>query len=158
MARPRNNRIVKVPPLFSEFKPFGVTGRDLAKIYMSLDEYEAVRLADNIGLSHLEASQEMGVSRSTFSRLVESARHKISEFIITGKMLTIDGGNIHFSKNIIKCFDCGHMFNINIDEHIDKCPECNSSNLINIAGNYGHGRCCVENGHGRKHRRGRNNI
>ncbi len=146
MARPRNNRIVKVPPLFNEFKPVGVTGRDLTKINISLDEYEAVRLADNLSLSHLEASQEMGVSRSTFSRLVESARKKISEFIITGKMLVIEGGNIHFTNNIIKCFDCGHMFNIRIDEHFKECPECNSNNLINIAGNYGHGRCCVEEG------------
>lgn len=158
MARPRNNRIVKIPPIFNEFKPVGVVGRDLTKIYISLDEYEAVRLADKLGMSHLEASEEMNISRSTFSRLIESARNKIAEFIITGKMLTIEGGNIHFTKNIIKCFDCGHMFNINIDEHIEKCPECNSKNLINIAGNYGHGRCCVENGQGRRHRKGRNRF
>ena len=155
MARPRNNRIVKVPPLFNEFKPVGVTGRELTKINISIDEYEAVRLADNIGLSHLAASQEMGVSRSTFSRLIESARKNISEFIIQGKMLVIEGGNVHFTKNIIKCFDCGYMFNIDMSEHFDACPECNSNNLINIAGNYGHGKCCVEdNEQGRGRKRG----
>ena len=154
MARPQNNRIVNNPPLFSEFKPVGVAGRDLNKIYISLDEYEAVRLADNKGLSHLNASKEMNVSRSTFSRLIESARKKISEFIITGKILIIEGGNVHFTHNIIKCFDCGYMFNIKIDEHFSNCPECQSSHLINIAGNYGHGRCCVE--HQRKGKGNRN--
>ena len=152
MARPQNNRIVNNPPLFNEFKPVGIAGRDLNKIFISLDEYEAIRLADKQGLSHLEASKEMNVSRSTFSRLIEAARKKIAEFIITGKMLTIEGGNIHFTNNIIKCFECGHMFNIKIDEHFSECPECNSNNLINIAGNYGHGNCCVEhNGH-KRHR------
>ena len=155
MARPQNNRIVKTPPLFNEFKPVGITGRDLTRTSISLDEYEAIRLADNIGLSHLDASVEMNVSRSTFSRLIESARKKISEFIIKGHMLTIDGGNIHFTKNIIKCYDCGHMFNIDISEHLKNCPECNSENLINVAGTYGHGRCCVDdNVRGRRHRGG----
>ncbi len=159
MARPQNNRIVNNPPLFNEFKPVGVAGRDLSKIYLSIDEYEAIRLADNIGLSHLEASREMNVSRSTFSRLIETARQKIAEFIITGKMLTIEGGNIHFTNNIIKCFDCGYMFNIKIDEHFSECPQCKSKNLINIAGNYGHGRCCVEHkGRGNKRRNRNNNF
>jgi predicted DNA-binding protein (UPF0251 family) len=161
MARPRNNRIVDNPPLFNEFKPVGVAGRELSKIYLSIDEYEAIRLADKLQLSHLDASKEMDVSRSTFSRLIESARQKIAEFIITGKMLTIEGGNIHFTNNIIKCFDCGHMFNIRIDEHFNECPECKSKNLINIAGNYGHGSCCVEykgNGRGRKNRGFNKNI
>ena len=146
MARPQNNRIVNNPPLFNEFKPVGVAGRNLNKIYISIDEYEAIRLADNEGLSHLDASAEMNVSRSTFSRLIESARKKIAEFIITGKLLSIEGGNIHFTNNIIKCIDCEHMFNIKINEHLTECPECKSTKLINVAGNYGHGRCCVEDG------------
>ena len=95
MARPQNNRIVKKPPLFNEFKPAGVKGRDLSKVNISLDEYEAVRLADNLSYSHQEAADEMDISRSTFSRLIENARKKIAEFIIQGKMLTIEGGNIH---------------------------------------------------------------
>ncbi len=157
MARPQNNRIVNNPPLFNEFKPVGIIGRNLSKIYISIDEYEAIRLADKLQLSHLEASKEMNVSRSTFSRLIEGARQKMAEFITTGKMLAIEGGNIHFTNNIIKCFDCGYMFNIKIEEYFSECPECKSKNLINIAGNYGHGRCCVEhNGHKRYRNRENN--
>ena len=144
MARPQNDRIVKEPPLFNEFKPLGVAGRNLSKVFISLDEYEAVRLSDYLGHSHLEASEEMNISRSTFSRLIVSAQKKIADFIIHGKMLSIEGGSVHFTNNIIKCQDCGFIFKIKMSDDLTDCPECHSSNLINVAGNFGHGRCCVD--------------
>ena len=142
MPRPKNERIVHEPPLFTEFKPVGVPGKSLQEVQLALDEFEAMRLADYIGMSHEEAADEMGVSRSTFSRLIEKSRNKIAEFIFQGKMLTIDGGNIHFRRNIIQCSDCGHMFKIDIESPITECPECHSRNLINLAGGFGHGECC----------------
>ncbi len=144
MARPKNNRIVHQPPLFTEFKPMGVKGRDLEIIILSLDEFEAIRLADNLGLSHEEASGEMHISRSTFSRLIDKARAKVSEMLINGKKLVVEGGNIHFRRNVIKCKSCEHMFEINIGEKIIRCPNCKSSDLINLARDFGHGNCCVE--------------
>ncbi len=152
MARPQNNRIVKTPPLYSAFKPIGVNSRDLQTIGLSLDEYEAIRLADNNGLSHLDASKEMNISRSTFSRLIDSARKKVAEFIVKGMFLQIEGGNIHFESNSIKCNSCGYIFTISIDEHVEICPKCNSDDLNNMANKYGHGRCCSVN---RRHRGGR---
>jgi len=143
MPRPQKERIVHQPPLFSDFKPIGVKMNYLKKVLLTLDEYEAFRLADFIGLSHDEASVEMNISRSTFTRLIEKARNKIAQLIINGNALNIDGGNIHFRKNIIRCNSCGHMFNINIDKSISNCPECDSPNLLNVAGGFGHGRCCT---------------
>ena len=145
MSRPEKERIVHKPPLFSEFKPIGVSGNLLDKILLTLDEYEAIRLADYMNLSHLEAAEEMEISRSTFTRLIEKARKKISSFFIEGKLLIIEGGNIHFRNNIIRCMDCGYMFNISIGTLFTKCPECNSKNLLNLAGGFGHGRCCINN-------------
>ena len=144
MPRPKNERIVHQPPLFSEFKPSGVAGRLLNKTLLSLDEYEAFRLADHIGLSHAEAAGEMEISRSTFTRLIELARKKIAELIINGNLLLIKGGNIHFRKNIIRCMDCGYMFDMNIESSFIKCPECHSKNLLNLAGGFGHGKCCTD--------------
>ena len=143
MPRPKSERIVFKPPLFTEFKQIGVAGRSLKQIQLSLDELEAVRLADYVGLSHEEASEEMEISRSTFSRLIEKARKKIADFIVKGKLLTIEGGNIHFRNNIIRCMNCGYMFKTNIDASFTECPECKSTNLINLAGGFGHGRCCI---------------
>ena len=50
-----------------------------------------------------EAAEEMEISRPVFSRLIEQARKKIAQLIINGHLLSIEGGNIHFRKNIIKC-------------------------------------------------------
>ena len=142
MPRPKNERIVYEPPLFTDFKPAGVPGRSLKQVMLSLDEYEAIRLADLEGMSHEESADEMGVSRSTFSRLVEKSRKKMAEFIFLGKWLTIDGGNIHFRQNIIQCSDCGHLFKTGIEINVTNCPECSSENLQNLAGGFGHGECC----------------
>ncbi len=142
MPRPQNNRIVNEPPLFTEFKPVGVNRPDLDQVLLSLDELEAFRLADKLGFSHANAADEMEISRSTFTRLIEKAREKVADFIINGKMLTVEGGNIHFRKNIIRCNKCGYMFKININNMITECPACHSHDLINLAGGFGHGKCC----------------
>ena len=134
--------MVHEPPLFTEFKPMGIKGQELEQIQLTLDEFEAFRLADFMGLMHAEAADEMGISRSTFSRLIERARKKIADCIVQGKWLTIDGGMVHFRNNIIRCQSCGHMFRINISNTISECPACHSKNLINLAGGFGHGRCC----------------
>ncbi len=143
MSRPKYNRIVHEPPLFSDFKPIGVRGHDLKQIVLTLDEFEAFRLADQLGLSHALAAEEMEISRSTFSRLIEKSRKKIADFIIKGRLLTIDGGSVHFRVNIIECKDCGHMFKINFEQNIKECPACHSKKIINMAGNFGHGKCCI---------------
>ncbi len=142
MARPQYDRIVHEPPLFSEFKPVGVRGHELNQILLTLDEFEALRLADQLGYTHEAAAEEMEISRSTFTRLIEKARKKIADFIIHGRLLTIEGGSIHFRNNIIRCQDCGHMFRISFDQDVRSCPECDSKNLINLAGGFGHGKCC----------------
>ena len=144
MPRNKKERIVNNPPLFTGFKPLGVSGKHLNVIIMSIDEYEALRLADYHNFSHANAALEMNISRSTFTRLIEKARRKISRMLVSGNKLLIEGGNIHFKQNIIKCNDCGHMFNIKIDTHMEICPNCESSDLFNIAGSLGHGKCCTK--------------
>ena len=142
MSRPKNNRLVYEPPLFSEFKPVGVAAKSLQQNRLAIDEYEAVRLADYQGFSHEEAAEEMRISRSTFSRLVDTARKKIADSIVNGKVLIIEGGSIHFRNNIIRCMGCGNIFKIRMNRALLKCPECQSTRLQNLAGGFGHGRCC----------------
>lgn len=148
MPRKKINRIVHQPPLFNEFKPSGVAGRFLKNIELSLDEYEALRLADYLGMTQEEAALEMDISRPTFTRIIENARKKLTEFIVTGKKLRIRGGDVHFRNNVFKCLDCGQMFVIDIKNTMSECPSCKSTNIVSLAGGYGHGRCCVDN---RKH-------
>ncbi len=150
MPRRKMQRIVHRPPLYTEFKPVGIRRLSLESIELSIDEYEAIRLADQIGMNHNEAAEEMEISRSTFTRLIENARKKIAEFIIEGKHLQIDGGNIHFRGNIIKCNSCGHMFNTNFEKDLIICPSCGSESLVDLAGGFGHGRCCRNNDNERR--------
>ena len=144
MPRPEKNRIVHEPPIFREFKPIGIAANFLDKTVLSLDEFEAFRLADYIGMSHEEAAEEMEISRSTFSRLIQKARKKIADFIIQGGILTIGGGSVHFRMNILQCRNCGHMFNVNLDDEFSECPECQSEKILNMAGSFGHGKCCIQ--------------
>lgn len=144
MPRLKKDKIVHSPPLFSSYKPAGIMRRSLQRLCLELDEYEAIRLADYLGMEHAEAALEMEISRSTFSRLIERARKKTARFLIEGKELSIEGGKIHFRDNVIRCLDCGHMFKIGMEKNITQCPECLSENLLNLAGGFGHGRCCIE--------------
>jgi uncharacterized protein len=144
MPRPQFNRIVYEPPLYSQFKPMGVRGQDVKQIVLSLDEFEAFRLADQLGYSHAQAADEMEISRSTFSRLIEKARKKIADFIILGGVLTIGGGSVHFRINILQCRDCGHMFKVKFEHDVSDCPECHSEKILNMAGSFGHGKCCIQ--------------
>ncbi|MEW6719516.1 MAG: DUF134 domain-containing protein [Thermodesulfobacteriota bacterium] len=94
MPRPHCCRRVEGKPPASVFKPAGVPVREIDAIAMTLDEFEAVRLADLEGLYQEEAAAKMGVSRSTFSRIVDSAHRKVADAIVNGKALKIEGGPV----------------------------------------------------------------
>ncbi len=143
MSRPKTNRIVFEPPLYKVFVPKGGGVMPPEKVRISLDEFEAVRLADYNGLTHEEASIAMEISRSTFTRLIENARRKIADIMINGKELVIEGGNVHFKNNIIKCLDCSNVVKTSIEVCVTECPTCHSHNLLNFAGSFGHGECCT---------------
>lgn len=144
MSRKKKDRTVNQPPLYGEFKPTGVSAKYLNQINLNLDEYEALRLSDYQGMSQEEASNEMNISRPTFTRLIENARKKLVEFILTGKKLKIEGGNVHFKNNVYKCFDCEQMFVSDMKTKLFVCPICSSSAIKNLAGSYGHGKCCTD--------------
>ncbi len=143
MPRPQKKRSVRHPPIFSGFKPTGVRARFLDDLALTLDEFEAIRLADYQGKDHNESAGEMDISRSTFSRLVERARQKVARFLIEGKHLKIDGGEVHFERNLIQCDDCGHLLKLPFDEDAARCPDCGSTNLTDLADRFGHGHCCT---------------
>lgn len=142
MTRPRKKRSVHRPPLFDSFKPTGVPRAQIAIRELALDEFEAIRLADHEGLDQETAAERMGISRSTFSRLVEKARHKVAEFLIEGRHLRIGGGDVHFRGNLVRCARCGRRFSLAMDEEPDACPDCGSPELADLARGHGHGRCC----------------
>jgi predicted DNA-binding protein (UPF0251 family) len=143
MPRPKKEKLVNKPPLYSCFKPVGIRRDMLEDITLEIGEFEVIRLTDYEGLDQSDAAAEMGISRSTVSRLVDTARKKVATFLIEGRALQIEGGKIHFRDNVLKCKSCGHLFNVKMGAQLTRCPACDSFELLNMAGRYGHGRCCA---------------
>jgi len=66
---------------------------------MTIDELEAIRFADRQKLYQEDAARRMGISRSTFGRILESARRKVAEALVEGKVLRIEGGPIRLDAS-----------------------------------------------------------
>jgi predicted DNA-binding protein (UPF0251 family) len=94
LPRPFCCRRIAGRPAASIFKPIGIPVRELDEVVMTLDEFEAIRLADLNGLYQEQAAEAMGVSRPTFSRIVESAHRKLADALVHGKALRIEGGPV----------------------------------------------------------------
>jgi uncharacterized protein len=89
MSRPKKCRCVEATPNAIYFKPRGIPLVQLEEMTLEIDEVEAIRLADYEGLYHEEAAVKMGVSRTTFGRIVGNARRKIAEVLVKGMALRI---------------------------------------------------------------------
>jgi len=92
MSRPRRFRRVRFQPDVTYFKPRGVEMRNLEESVITIDELEAIRLKDYEGLDQENAAKKMNISQPTFHRLLLSARKNISDALVNGKALKIEGG------------------------------------------------------------------
>jgi len=90
MPRPRCCRRIAGAPVCRVFKPAGRPTSTLEEVALSLEEYEAIRLADFEGLYHEDAAKRMGVSRQTFGRTVAQARAKVARAIVLGCVLRVE--------------------------------------------------------------------
>jgi len=98
MVRPRLCRRVGFKPDVTYFKPAGVRIVDLEESVLTIDELEAIRLKDLQELEQEEAAKKMNISQPTFNRLLTSARKKLSDAIINGKAIRVEGGNFKFIR------------------------------------------------------------
>jgi len=87
MARPCRCRRIRCNPDTNYFKPRGIPLDMLEEVNLTLDELEAVRLADLEGLYQEDAAKKMNISRQTFG-------NKIADVLLNAKALKIEGGTI----------------------------------------------------------------
>ena len=59
------------------------------EIIIEQAEIEALRLVDLEGLSQEQAGEQMGVSRGTIWRFLQSARKKVAQSLTEGKPITV---------------------------------------------------------------------
>src|SRR4030066_630387 len=111
MARPRNCRRVGSIPESDYFKPRGIPLSILEDVILTVDECEAIRLADLESLYQKQAAEKMKVSRQTFGRIIESAHRKVAEALVKGKALKIEGGEFEMaSMRRFRWSDCQHTW------------------------------------------------
>ena len=97
MPRPRKRRILSRAPRPAIYKPAGVPLDTLRHVTLLHEEMEALRLADMEGLTQAEAAERMGISRSTFQRIVTQARRRVALALVEGHALQIEGGTFEVS-------------------------------------------------------------
>jgi predicted DNA-binding protein (UPF0251 family) len=137
MPRPRKHRRLLREPQPAIYKPVGVPLRSLDSTVLLHEELESLRLADLEGHYQAESAEQMGVSRSTFQRIVTEARRKVAQALVDGTALHIQGGTWRVAAVRWHCTDCGHNWEI---EHgsgqggPDKCPACASRAIRERAG------------------------
>jgi len=127
MPRPTKCRKVAYSPETRFFKPAGIPVSELEVIILTLDELEAVRLADFLNLYQEEAAQKMNISRQTFGNIISSARNKIADSLINGKAIHIEGGYVDIVEKKFICKECKHESTLPFGTgHSGKCPRCYS--------------------------------
>ena len=90
MPRPKKLRFVSGYPTISAFVPLGMS--QTGEIFLSMEGFEAIRLSDFERLDQETAARIMEVSRQTYGRILGEARSVVSEALVTGKALKIEGG------------------------------------------------------------------
>ncbi|MFH0884033.1 MAG: DUF134 domain-containing protein [bacterium] len=117
LPRPRKQRSVSITPPFSVYKPAGVSMRGLERETITMDELEALKLAHMGGFYQVAIAKRMGVSRQTAARILESAHTKVTEALVMGKALFLEGGSVrHEPMDEALCPKCG---TVNGCEHDD---------------------------------------
>lgn len=86
-GRRRCGRRIQGRPASFQFHP--VAQEDAGQVHLLLEEFEAVRLVDHLGLTQTEAAVRMGVSQKTLWNDLTSARKKIADALVHGKYITI---------------------------------------------------------------------
>ncbi len=76
------------------YKPSGVPLNRLRRVSLLPEELEALRLMDLEDLTQEEAAVRMGISRSTFQRIVAQARRQVALALTDGAALIIEGSEV----------------------------------------------------------------
>ena len=100
MPRVTKNRKICLIPKSTVFRP----QQDTEEVnILTLDELEAVRLADLEEMDQDQAAARMEVSRATFQRILYSAHRQIADALVGGKVIEIKGGKYVVADNHCNC-------------------------------------------------------
>ncbi len=90
MPRPTRYRRIERLPVYRSFSPDDAEAAE--SVRMTVDEFEALRLLDDEGLTQEACAERMNVARTTVTAIYDSARRKVADALVRGKRLLITGG------------------------------------------------------------------
>lgn len=93
MVRPRKRRRVNFEHDIREFKPSDACIDDMDEVNITIDELEALRLSYLEKMKQNDAAMKMEVHQSTFQRMLHRTLEKISDALVNGKSIRVEGGN-----------------------------------------------------------------
>jgi transposase-like protein len=97
---------------------------------LNYDEVEAIRLCYFTLYGQSRASQIMGISRPTFTRIYESARRKVAEAFVQARPIIFEGGKVYFNSEWFSCRNCKCWFNHpEKEKEVKNCALCGSENI-----------------------------
>ncbi|MDD4125234.1 MAG: DUF134 domain-containing protein [Eubacteriales bacterium] len=92
MPRPIKWRKICRLPDCNRFGPLDSPADEDGTVNMTIDEYEAIRLIDLEKFTQEECADQMNISRTTVQGIYDTARKKLAEALVNGKVLLIEGG------------------------------------------------------------------
>lgn len=98
MPRPKKNCAIYSLPDITYYKPRGIPMHQLKETALSIEGFEAIRLADYLGMDQTQAAERMQISRATFGRILSQARQAIAYALVQGAALSIQGGNYEIHR------------------------------------------------------------
>ena len=126
-------RRVNFIPQITYFKPAGIPLTSLQEVCLSVEEVEAIRLKDLEGLDQESCAQKMSISRTTFARVLSSARQKIAGALLGAKAIRIEGGNFEMAVRRFRCIN-GHEWDVPFETMINTppqiCPDCKTGSIM----------------------------
>jgi len=125
MPRPCKERYISATPVTTVFQPNGIEQSN-SIIFLTEDEFEALRLADLLGYKQGESAIAMNISRQTFGRILEHAHTKVADALVNGKQIEIGGGKVvHTRRRQIHCAKCQRRWEVPQREVKSfHCPHC----------------------------------
>ncbi|MCF8345946.1 MAG: DUF134 domain-containing protein [Bacteroidales bacterium] len=127
-------RVLNLPEI-KGFRPYGINAgkSDKPMVILFYEEVEALRLCDFDHHNHHEASELMGVSRPTFTRIYASALQKIATAFVEGRRIHIEGGHVYYDSEWFTCEACASKFNHCEKEQLPgSCPLCGSERILPV--------------------------
>ena len=122
MPRPTKCRRICAVPKLDELGPLHLQ-KEQEPVVLSVDEYEVIRLIDSLEMNQEECAAQMEVARTTVQAIYTSARRKIADALVNGRLLKIVGGNYRVCPNQREC--CRR-----------RCPQTCAGNVC--------GSCCAQ--------------